>query len=94
MDRFDKISETTIDLNEKLKLISDVSSAFVKLGISFGVLILSSLDIVAKKLTAEYKALGKLNKQMEHQFNKLNDRLTYLFFTEEMDTELREFQNV
>jgi hypothetical protein len=48
IDRFDKISETSVDLAEKLKLIKNTSAAFLKLSIPLGALLLASLDIVGK----------------------------------------------
>ena len=38
--------------------------------------------------------MKKLNQQMNYQFDRLGERITYSFEAEEMDTELREFQNV
>ena len=48
IDRFDKIAETSIDLTEKLKLIKETSTAFLKLAIPLGALLAASLDIVGK----------------------------------------------
>lgn len=42
----------------------------------------------------EYKALKKLNEHMSYRFDRLDERISYGFDAEEMDTELREFKNV
>ncbi|KAI3417508.1 hypothetical protein GPALN_013230 [Globodera pallida] len=95
IDRFEKIAETSVDLTEKLALIRDTSAAFIKLAVPLGALLAASLDIVKKESpeSEEYKALKKLNKQMNYQFDRLGERITYSFEAEEMDTELRHFQN-
>uniref|UniRef100_A0A183BVK2 Uncharacterized protein n=1 Tax=Globodera pallida TaxID=36090 RepID=A0A183BVK2_GLOPA len=78
IDRFEKIAETSVDLTEKLALIRDTSAAFIKLAVPLGALLAASLDIVKKESpeSEEYKALKKLNKQMNYQF----DRKKHFFF--------------
>uniref|UniRef100_A0A1I8BY19 Uncharacterized protein n=1 Tax=Meloidogyne hapla TaxID=6305 RepID=A0A1I8BY19_MELHA len=91
IERFDKISETSADLAEKLKKISEASAAFLKLGIPLGGLIAASLDIVSKPESPEYKALKKLSTHMTYQFERLSERITYSFEVEEMDREMLDF---
>ncbi|CAK5047438.1 unnamed protein product [Meloidogyne enterolobii] len=92
-NRFDKLAETSVDYAEKLKLIKETSAAFLKLAIPFGALLTASLDITGKTESDEYKALKKMNNHMVYQFDRLTERITYSFEAEEMDTELREFDN-
>uniref|UniRef100_A0A1I8BCK0 Secreted protein n=1 Tax=Meloidogyne hapla TaxID=6305 RepID=A0A1I8BCK0_MELHA len=94
VERFDKIAETTVDFTEKLKLIKDTSASFLKLAVPLGSLLAASLDIIKKPESDEYKALKKMNAHMVYQFDRLNERITYSFEAEEMDTELREFNIV
>uniref|UniRef100_A0A1I8BTW3 Oligoendopeptidase F n=1 Tax=Meloidogyne hapla TaxID=6305 RepID=A0A1I8BTW3_MELHA len=94
IERFDRISNKSDDLTEKFKIISEETFAFLNLAVPLGDLLQNNLDIATKNESHEYKALKRLNEYLNYQLDRLSTRYYRYFDVEEMDYELRQFDNV